>query len=455
MSKNKLPKEIFIVAAGSKEAKKVKLGTFLSAFKKDYEMPSEQTEKLIQHYLTKGGAEEPDVENIEDANERKWVISCWKALVKIMLRHEKEVKAEMDKAEAEKKAEEEEKLRKAEEGKNMALAVVRGGAIAEKVTEIAAVDGDISKVLGKKFTYSNGRVEVAQGVRLSSEDASQAISAFGNITDGMGRVRGRWMLAFGSLVKTIRASFGDEAAEAIITNAVTIGGQAKHTVQEAERVADFILDVFGDKEIPSNLTYTAMQEMKNYLRDRDGKLKLKPAQIVKLAEKVSAGHVEQVVEKASKETFELRKPLSTLQTRELCKEALGIKPGEGEKTPARGKGGSAGGGEVSRGYFYIQEDGTTYKSLKLSKTACAVDGIVVIDVRNECLLDASGEPIENGEIQMLPKEMCDPEDEAPKKPEQPEQEPQKQSKAKDGGDKPKKGADKPKEPAKKKTQVPD
>ena len=102
MSKNKLPKEIFIVAAGSKEAKKVKLGTFLSAFKKDYEMPREQTEKLIQHYLTKGGAEEPDVENIEDANERKWVISCWKALVKIMLRHEKEVKAEMDKAEAEK-----------------------------------------------------------------------------------------------------------------------------------------------------------------------------------------------------------------------------------------------------------------------------------------------------------------------------------------------------------------
>lgn len=402
MSKIKFPSHINYGIGGAKTLTKLTFVAFLAAFKKDTEMPSDQTEKLVAHYLTKGGAEDPDLSEIEDKKLQSWTMKCWKFLVKSMIAHEKAVKAEMDAAAAEKRKKEEEDAKKKAESEKLILAAAAGAKTAAVVIT-QQTDENIRLLIGKKLRFDEGKLTVADGATITKEDFSKAIRATSDATDRASTMRGRLMLVLGQQVLLARELFGDEEADELITQAVAERGQAKHTVQDAARVAGFVRLAFKDKEVPGELTYTHLQELKNHLQDREGKLRVKPAQVVKLAEEISLGNPEEKVTKGDGTTEEARKPLSAAVTRQLCKKLTG--DDEKPATPKAPK--AASGGNVSdKGFLYVEEDGTVYWSEQLSKFMCRKNGVVVIDIFNRTTLDENGE--DDAKIGELPVEFTDP-----------------------------------------------
>lgn len=279
---------------------------------------------------------------------------------------------------------------------------------ASKGYQLAQAYGDnaasaLEKLLGKKFHVTNTGLTIAEGAKLSEAEATRAIATLAEVSERNQVVGTTTQYALGDLIVSLRSSAGDEAADRIIEQAVSVTGKSKHTVQEAERMVEWCNKVFKDEPRPDNLTPTHMSELRQGSQTRQGEPLITPAKLRKIIEKVVEGTVTGTGIVDGKEV-EQRKPLPCAEVRSLLNEAKGVKPktqssnGDGktheaeETTEAPAK---------AAGFLYISDwEAAPFHSDKLDKDALEevdADGSykygLVIDLAKGCSLNRKGKKL--------------------------------------------------------------
>lgn len=303
------------------------------------------------------------------------------------------------KAEARKK-EQEKAAAAAQQAKAEAEATKRGELIIKASMEGHALSKDyeqntvgvISDMLGKKFEVRTNGGGIKDGVKLTELEAAKAVSTMAEITERNDTVRGIAMLVLGGIVIDIKKQFGEDAGEYLIQQAVSVTGKSKHSCGDSERVVGWAKKVFKD-EVPEGLSYTHLQELKNYSQDKGGNAVIEAGEVRKIAKKVQEGKVvSPKLSTTNGKVVEQRKILSCAETRDLLKEARGDKPSAPSKT---GK------------YFYVDtSSGEVFKSKGLDKEAAKSGDYIVIDAKGDNVMSAKGTVYASiGELKTLePKE---------------------------------------------------
>lgn len=289
------------------------------------------------------------------------------------------------------------------------------------------VPRQLNKLLGKKFHVTATGLSVVDGSKITEADAARAIATLAETSERASTVGTTTMLALGDLVLAIRTSLGDELADNLIQQTVSITGKSKHTIQDAERTAQWANEVFKDQPRPENLTPTHWQEFKNYSRDRDGKVTIPAGKVRSIMAKVAEGKVVGKGIEDGKEV-EQRKPLSCAETRELLKEARGDdknpKPSPKKKTEATQAPAASGYSKdeyvAPDGFLYVQDTENVYWSEELEDDALKLtdaDGEpvygIVIDIANRTLIKPGSKGKKLADIADLPAPEAEASEELP------------------------------------------
>ncbi len=143
-------------------------------------------------------------------------------------------------------------------------------------------------MLGKKFDVRSNGASIKKGVQLTELEAAKAVATMAEITERSDTVRGTAMLVLGGIVLGVKEQFGDEAGERIVQQAVSVTGKSKHSCGDAERVVRWANGIFKE-DVPVGLSYSHLQECKNYSQDKSGNPTIEAAEVRKIAKKVQAG----------------------------------------------------------------------------------------------------------------------------------------------------------------------
>lgn len=285
-----------------------------------------------------------------------------------------------------------------ESSKGHALSV----AFSNSVTE------NLQRVLGKKFTVTATGLSIQDGAKVTEAEAVRAVATLSESSEKASTIGTTTMLALGDLVLTIRAQLGDDVADKLIQQAVSITGKSKHTIQDAERVVKWANTVFEGHERPANLTPTHWQEAKNYAQDREGNPTIPAEEVRSILEVVATGKVvgKGVVDG---QPVDQMKPLSCAEERDLLKKARGDtspKPTpKGKKAKAKAAAApqandpASGGGDylAPKGFLYIQDFDNIFHTEDLSEEALAAEDegssrFIVVDLEEMVILAPNGKP---------------------------------------------------------------
>lgn len=281
----------------------------------------------------------------------------------------------------------------AKHGEMIAIEAGKGFALSRTYAD-NAVHG-LSKALGNKFEVSSTGLNIKPDSQLTEAEATRAISTLAEVSEQNQVLGTTTMLALGDLIHIMRSQLGDDVADNLIHQAVSLTGRSKHTVQDAERVVEFCNEVFKDNPRPENLTPTHYQELKNNSRDRQGKPTIPAGKLRSIIKKVSEGSVVASFTLADGTEVEQRKPLSCAETRRLLNEAKGItdeeEKGEKESKEPASKG--------LKGFLYIpyaeptaikHSDELDKAALKEIDTTDGSPAYMVIDLCKKAVLKPTG-----------------------------------------------------------------
>lgn len=280
----------------------------------------------------------------------------------------------------------------------LSVAGAKGAALSVKYQE-SAVEG-LQRILGKKFVVSTSGLTIADGATITEQDAAALIGTLAETTERETAVRTTINMSLGDAIIAIKGAFGEDEGNKLIQQVVSERGQSKHTVQECERTMQWVNSVWDFSDRPHGLTYSHLQDGKNYTRTRQGEFLIHPEKIKEIFAKAVEGDVVSSGTLADGTAFENRKPWSTAKLREALTELLPAKPPAAK--PAAGPPADAPSGEESyvrpKGYFYVERNDAVFWHEDLIPEALALkdeDGetdtyTIVIDIENMCLLTRSG-----------------------------------------------------------------
>lgn len=286
----------------------------------------------------------------------------------------------------------------------ISVAGAKGAALSTKYAE-SAVEG-LQRILGKKFVVSSSGLTIADGATITEQDAATLIGTLAETTEREAAVRTTINMSLGDAIIAIKGAFGDDEGNKLIQQVVSERGQSKHTVQECERTMAWVNSVweFGDR--PQGLTYSHLQDGKNYTRNREGEFLIDPEKIKEIFVKAVEGEVVSSGTLADGTAFENRKPWSCAKLREAFTELLPAKqpatPKPAAGPPAESSGSTGDDGYVApKGYFYVERNDVVYWDEDLIPEALALkdeDGetdtyTIVIDIENMQLLRRNGKPL--------------------------------------------------------------
>jgi hypothetical protein len=149
---------------------------------------------------------------------------------------------------------------------------------------------------------------------------SHAVRGLVEGSEGLTRARTKFLTGLGDAVNLSRKLWGEEEGDNIIAQAIPVEGQGKHNVLQSAAVMAYIDNLYPDmKDRPISLSFTHLQEAKNYGRNKDGSNAIPPAKVRSILSKaVDDG-------------------LSCADMRELLKAARPkVEPVEGEETESEG-----------------------------------------------------------------------------------------------------------------------
>lgn len=329
----------------------VKRADLISSAAKKYKITTEQAAHILRQCEL---GNEIDLSNVEDSGVIVKTVAYFAHAIqshrdldgyesKAKKQKEKKVKTEKNKEKVEKPAAKKAASKAAKEVNDTEKSEAKRGSVVvvdEDVSEskgqialIASAKGHalsnayassavsaIQQMLGDKFVVTGSGVSPAEGAVITEEDFGNGIAFLAETSERENSIRATILLAFGDMILTARDSLGDEAADRLIQQVVSIHGQSKHTVQDSERVSRFKCRLFPNNDAPEGLTYTHWQELKNGFQGHDGKLKADVKAIKGIIRKVVEGNVVSSFINDEGEKIENRKPLSCNVLRAMIKE---------------------------------------------------------------------------------------------------------------------------------------
>ncbi len=261
------------------------------------------------------------------------------------------------------------------------------------VMAIAKMEGNVvdmlQKAVGSDFVVDDHGLTLAKGVAVSPESVSQAISGINNGAEILTKARTTFLITLGDAVNVARKEWGEEEGDNLVAQAIPEDGQGKHMVLQSSAVMSYVDSLYDDHKDrpvgPNGLSFTHLQEAKNYGRNKDGTNAIPPAKVKKILEKA------------------VEEKLSCADMRDLLKKARPDKEpgpngdGEGEGEGEGEKGSKATEAKALYGYLITDYDsGDDYFEEELREdllTAKAADGTPaykVIDLAALAILKPSG-----------------------------------------------------------------
>lgn len=215
----------------------------------------------------------------------------------------------------------------------LSLAIAKANKMASTLP--LSVAAHLQRILGEEFEVSTTGLSIVPGSSLSPEVYSEKIAFLAGASD-QGRVAtGLINLALGDLIIAARKDHGDDTADNLIQQAVNVRGQAKHTVQEAERTVKFINEIYPDHNSrPEGLTFTHFAELRR-VKAIDGRWLIEGGEerFKEIIQEVEKGHLVSNVVTGEGEEKPTYQPKSTKETRQLVNDALPapVKPPKASK----------------------------------------------------------------------------------------------------------------------------
>jgi hypothetical protein len=267
----KTPKELYL-----KEGKEITALTFdkaVAAFAKEQGLKKPDAEEFIKDAL-KG--EEYDYTDV-DTDTAKAHKAHAKAALKLV-KDSEDNKKELHERLLE---QEEANLKKKEQ---ITVAAEKGATAADKFG--LAIASDFQKLLGPKFVADQYGLSLAEGKSVSEDDMSLVISTLAEGSEKVNELRSQTLIKLGDAARIIRKEFGDEKGDELIVQAVEVRGQGKHNVMQSEAVMEYIDSLYPDRtERPISLSFTHLQEAKNYGRNKKGEDAIPKAKVKKILAK--------------------------------------------------------------------------------------------------------------------------------------------------------------------------
>jgi hypothetical protein len=312
-------------------------------------------------------------------------------------------KAKKQETSSDEELREQEEAARNKRGEALALAVQKGGAIAQAYTD--SVKAGIQKVVGKKFVSDETGLRVEEGVKLTEADLAAAISGLSNSSSMLNTASASVGWNLGDLVILTR-EFPD--GDSLVEQAVALTGKDKHTVRETERLCEF----FPHDRRHGDLTMTHHMEVFNYskVKDADGKRVLTDAKLFGVLDKAAKGEKITDIDTASGEEIVIYKPWSCAQLRKHLQELTGKKKPQKEESEDGGGDESCDEPKEKKGFLYIDGEFNIFHHGTMPDEAVDPQVFLVIDLdTGECFAAGERTPTE---VQELPAEYL-PADEQP------------------------------------------
>ncbi len=245
-----------------------------------------------------------------------------------------------------------------------------GRALSRHIAGEGFVDG-VSHALGKKWEVTSVGLDIAEGAKITEEDASKALAMLADLNSATGQMQRVSTFAIGDLCLIIKAAFPN-TGEDLITNVIREVGREKHTCMQAMRVSEF----FPKDKRNERLSFTHHQEAMNYLA-KDGKPEGGWSRI----------------EKAFKDAIIEEGPVIEVEgvKSPKRKEAISVAEFRTKLREATGKGGDSNGASKPDTLYYVNsETGEVFKSEGVDTKACKSGDYVVVNASKGFVVGGDG-----------------------------------------------------------------
>lgn len=248
MSKNAI--KLLQISTGAGKFDQVESKDQASRLSKVIGFTPEQTSILWKEVLDgKDHEVNPDADKKENARIKK-AITNLKNILKV---HNEEMTAIADRAKEDEK-------RKEQKVKEWNISLGKGEAIAVEYTNTGVTA--LQTLLGDKFVagVTGLKVRSDKGV-ITEDDILTSFKTLLGSHEGLKKVEATIGWELGDLINFTYEKFGDSAATDMITHATALAGRSKHTVQESQRLCNFLKE--EDDHRRANLPWTHHQKILN------------------------------------------------------------------------------------------------------------------------------------------------------------------------------------------------
>lgn len=220
-----------------------------------------------------------DFAAIEDAEDRKQQQTFYKGMKALVDTHKKNlVKVEQQRLQAEEA--------KKKQGQMIVKAAGEGAEAAEKLG-LSIITG-MQKMVGSDFVVSDHGLTAAQGVTITPDSMSHAVRGLLEGSDKLTKARTKFLVNLGDAVNIARKAWGEDEGDNIVAQATPVEGQGKHNVLQAASVMAYIDHLYpdqNDRPDTNIISFTHLQEAKNYGRNKKGEDVIKPAKVRSILKK--------------------------------------------------------------------------------------------------------------------------------------------------------------------------
>lgn len=361
----KTPKSVFYIPSKGAAPEELETDKFLKMLAKEHDMKADDYfQGLVKVAL------DPDGFDLDEEGKTPAEIKAEKKVIAAITKAFNDSEKLVAKAKAD---EEKAEAAKEQEGKAIILAAHEGSKLSVGV--VGNTVNWLQEAVGDKFVVSQTGLKVAKGATPSTEDMARIISGLSQTDGNMDAAKMTVMWSLGDALALAKKTLGDEDAyDRLVENAVSEFGKAKHTIQQAVRVAEFFPT--SHRDVPG-WTYTHFQECMNYaegfkdINDLYG-----------LMAKLSKGKDATIT--VDKKKLSASVPLSCAELRAELQEKTG---------KAKPSGSNGGTKPTYPKYIYVScVDGKieAVSSDDCSMEACASGEFTVIDVKLNALIDKDG-----------------------------------------------------------------
>lgn len=269
----KLPKEIYTKNAEG-VIEPIAFDKAIAALAKEHGLKKPDALELVKDVLKEDNQYDYSQMEAEDAKAHKSHAAAAAKLVADSAKNKEALnKALQDEEDAQKK-----------QGQLIVLASEEGAAKAQKF-ELATVSA-MQGLVGNKFVASEFGLTVAEGVTLTPKDMSETVRVLADGSEGLNKVRSKFLTNLGDSVNIAHKLWGEEEGDNIIAQAIREDGQGKHMVMQSGPVMAYIDTLYPEqKDRPTGLSFTHLQELKNYGKKKDGSNAIAPAKVRSIAKK--------------------------------------------------------------------------------------------------------------------------------------------------------------------------